>query len=224
MNEFHVYSKHRSIYSDVIQHSEAVLDIFVNTLEHDNSFDLTHLILKHARSCESDTCPVQSRYVGLFPIIITKATSYLKKPHELPYSLLICMIDLVKNDVSQIPIKTLQQFIQIGCALWTHEKIYQCRKSMELCIRVIAIVSDYDIVLGQIIKYIQLCREHITEQDIDRFKSIEYTEFFHHSQQKFTFDRVTLKLLIELVLSTLSKQGLNANYITAIQHEITGNI
>jgi hypothetical protein len=215
MDNFHIYSKNQAIYLDIIQHDETALD---KTITEALDLELIHLILKHARSCES--CPVQLRYTHLFQIVVSQAAKYLKTPKELPYPLLICMIDLLKNDVSLLTTTTLRQFLTIACAGWHHEKIYVCRKSMELCIRIIPIVSNYDIALDAILAYIQLCRQHIRQQDILRFQSIEYTEFFHHTQ--FAFDRVTCKLLIELILCTCLKQDLNANYITTIQKELSG--
>lgn len=231
---FNNYRKNRTIYSDIIQHSHAsenTLDQFINAfpnkdpLQEQSDLDLLHLILKHARSCELETCQTRSKQKDLFQLVIDSALPYVNSPHDLPYPLLICMIDIVKNDVSHSLNKaTLKSFLMIGCTLWNHPKIYQCRKSMELCTLIIPLVPNDENVLKEVLKYIQLCRKHIRQEDINRFKSIEYTEFFYQPRKEdgFTFDRVTLKLLIELILCICLKR--DSRHISAIQKETEGKI
>lgn len=219
MNDFHIYNKNRAIYLDIIQHSatsETTLDTFIANFynkEDTSDFDLLHLILKHGRNCQE--CNVEMRYTELFPLVINNVN---KEP---PYPLLICMIDLLKNDITLLDTSTLHSFLETACLQWTHRKIYQCRKSMELCTLLAPVVHTDVVLLNAILAYIHLCRQHISQQDIDRFKSIDYTEFFFSSDSsRFTFDRVTCKLLIELVLCTLLKQDLNLNYINTIHKQI----
>ncbi|KAI9484099.1 MAG: hypothetical protein EXX96DRAFT_594560 [Benjaminiella poitrasii] len=94
----------------------------------------------------------------------------------------------------------------IACSLWNHDKIYMCRKSMELCYRLVPLMGDDISYLAQnVIQYIRQVRFVISVNDLERMRSSEYTEFFYNDSSSITFDRGTIKTLIQIILLLIRK-------------------
>ncbi|KAI8094990.1 uncharacterized protein B0P05DRAFT_449446, partial [Gilbertella persicaria] len=90
--------------------------------------------------------------------------------------------------------------------LWWHEKVYMCRKSMELSYRMIPYIENDEPIITNVIRYIEDVSHCFKQQDLDRFQSIEYTEFFYTPTiNTMTFDRETIKRLIQIIMALFLK-------------------
>jgi hypothetical protein len=196
MTDFDIFQKNHEFYITYTQHtSQSIHQLqnrinnfhLLNNRQQQHELDLYHLILKHNRHC--DSCPNQVLLLHNFIVQLVTANGITC------YSLLKCMLGLVKNNC--LDQATLQQFLSLSCELWQHAQIYMCRKSMELCRRVIPLVKDTDMIVPYIIKHITKCRKNMTRDDIQRMQAPEYTEFFFHKGE---WDRECCKLLVQIVL------------------------
>ncbi|KAI8063137.1 hypothetical protein BDF21DRAFT_347497 [Thamnidium elegans] len=131
------------------------------------------------------------------------------------------MIDLVKNN-NQLDKNTLHQFITLTCHLWQHKNIYVCRKSIELCKRILPLLPDAAVILPQVVQYIEICQTVLTRQDIIRMQSPEYTEFFYNSPDCFTFDRECIKLMIQIMLSLFLYHPQHESILLAAMKDVHG--
>lgn len=191
MSQFLVFKRNQDFYSDVIQHAKTSTDELKRRIDAflpiDSELDLYHLILKHGRGCDYPQCAANVHFHAMQHLLITVSHT--------SYSLLVCRIDLVKNSPFSLSQDTLHAFFSFASPLWLHEKMYMRRKSMELCKRVIPLLEDMDI--APIIHYIHTCRQTMT-LDMEKFQSLEYTEFFDTTA---SMDRECIKLLIQIILS-----------------------
>ncbi|GAA5807796.1 hypothetical protein MFLAVUS_001175 [Mucor flavus] len=201
MKDFITYHENYSLYQKVIHHEKSAIDqcnqriIQASKVPTDHELDFYHWILKHVRACEESQCYQLGQAIQ--DVILHILSS---QPQINSCSLLVCMIDLVKND-NQLDKNTLHQFISLTCHLWQHKKIYMCRKSIELCKRILPSLPEAAVILPQVVQYIVTCQTVLTRQDIAQMQSPEYTDFFYNSPGCFTFDRECIKLMIQIVLS-----------------------
>jgi hypothetical protein len=213
MAEFQIYNENHQFYLDIQQHKRVTfsqLEKRINSFDKldelykQHELDLYHLILKHARAChleEPSACAAQRNFTHLQRLILSILSSITLPPS---YSLLICLLDLVKNSPLSLSNETLHLFLSTTYPLWQHEKICMCRKSMELCKRIIPLLEKDDdrLLLPCTIKYIYNCKENVTRGDIERITSHEYTEFsYTPATNAMVFDRECIKLLIQIILN-----------------------
>lgn len=177
-----------------------------------SDLDLIHSILKHERACGSSlssACAARIFYPQLAQLVIDQTND---KKTTLSYSLLVCMIDLVKHD-SLTPSQSMH-FIAMASSLWSHHKIYTCRKSMELCCRLVSRMPSIEgTFIDRIVAYIRQCRTHMTRLDVDKIRSPDYTEFFFEdtpSSSAMVYDRSTIRWLIQTTFAVLLKQGVDS--------------
>ncbi|KAI7903592.1 uncharacterized protein BX663DRAFT_507017 [Cokeromyces recurvatus] len=209
MNSFDIYSKNREIYDKFIRHSSEsnrVLEnkLFefykLNEIEQNYELDFFHLIFKHARAC--DDCAMQTSITQLSQLVV----DLVLNQRRTSYPLLICMIDLVKSN-DTLSHSTLNQFMSVACSLWNHDKIYMCRKSMELCYRLIGLIQDdSSYIIQNVIKYIRHYRLIMNRDDLENMRLPDYTEFFNDGCHASTFDRGTIKLLVQIILRLFLKK------------------
>lgn len=217
MTDFNVYNENQQFLLNIRQHKKETISPLQDRIVKcyditdkrrlQDELDLYHLILKHGRGCDlepSSACPAQHCFPQLEQMILRTfdfATVILKQ--QVTYSMLICLLDVVKNSPLSLSTEWLHQLLFSSYDLWQHEKIYMCRKSMELCKRIIPLLEKDDdrLLLPCIIKYIRNCRSNMSRADIERIQAHEYTEFFFTSttNQKMIFDRECIKLLIQIV-------------------------
>ncbi|KAL9547347.1 hypothetical protein MBANPS3_006206 [Mucor bainieri] len=174
--------------------------------------DLIHSILKHDRACGSSfssACAAQIFYPQLAQLVIDQTHD---QKTTLSYSLLVCMIDLVKHDGSLTRLQSMH-FISVASPLWSHHKIYICRKSMELCYRLVSrMPSVDDMMVDSVVSYIRQCRRHMTRLDVDKIRSPDYTEFYFDGDapSAMVFDRSTIRWLIQIIFAILLKQDVDS--------------
>lgn len=232
--DFDQYHKNQQILSQITRHTTSSIKILQTKIvqwndstekELEKDLDLIHFIFKHGRACSSSfysACAAQLLYPQLAQLIINQAND--EKITTLSYSLLICMIDLIKHDsLSSFSTSQSIQFISIACPLWSHHKVYICRKSMELCCRLLSRINDNEssIIVDKLILYIQQCRAQMTRADIEKIRSHEYTEFYFNSDNSSTMvhDRSTIRWLIQIIFAVFLKQA--ENHLSLIK-EIKG--
>ncbi|CEP06847.1 hypothetical protein [Parasitella parasitica] len=220
--DFDLYQQNQQTLSQVIRHTTSSIKIlqtrivqWTNATEKEiqADLDLIHLIFKHARACCSSfasVCAAQNLYPQLAQFVLDQTND--GKTTAPSYSLLVCMIDLVKRD-SLFPLSSsqLHNFVAIASPLWSQRKIYMCRKSMELCYRLMSSVIDNDhgsIIVNNVILYIRQCRTHMTRADVERIRSDEYTEFYFNGSDTLPmiYDRTTFKWLVQIIFAVFSKQ------------------
>ena len=201
MTDFVLFQKNRKYYKQLTYHSKDVrveitkrVNQFntLNAIEQQHELDLYHDLLKHARAC--DGCIVALERIEQLLI-----KDILPNTQTVSYPLLVCIIDIVKNGQCTIDATTQWDILNLTLDLWRHDKVYMCRKSMELCKRMIPLLESGNDLLLHILDYIKLCSSHITQHDLERFQSIEYTEFFHTFS--IPFDRECIKLIVQITLA-----------------------
>ncbi|PHZ13656.1 uncharacterized protein RHIMIDRAFT_280089 [Rhizopus microsporus ATCC 52813] len=205
MNRFQVYAHRCQILENIQKHTEKSIGLILDIIKEDkgavedDDFDLLHKILKHIRSCEHQQCAPKQLAQEIRSFVLSQLR-YYKKPN---YPLLVCLLDLVKNN----SLDDTGWLIGLGCTLWYENSIYIVRKAMELCLRAQEKIDKAESTLfTNVIQYISSCQQHITAQDITRFRSYEYTEFFYTEVNRvMTCDRECFRLLAQIVLSLLSK-------------------
>jgi len=230
MMDFDQYQENQQILSLITAHTaSSVKKLKAKLVQWNNStekeiesdLDLIHPILKHHRACGSSfssACAAQIFYPQLALLVIDQTNDKT----TLPYSLLMCMIDLVKDD-SLTALQSMH-FISLASPLWSHHKIYICRKSMELCYRLVSrMESVQDTILDRVISYIRQCRTHMTRLDIEKIRLPDYTEFyFDDVVSTMVYDRSTMRWLIQIILEVLLKQDVGS--IQTLIAEIKGKI
>ncbi|KAI8990811.1 hypothetical protein BDF20DRAFT_3794 [Mycotypha africana] len=106
--------------------------------------------------------------------------------------------------------------MKFSVPLWTHKKIYICRRSIEICYRIMALNKginerDVSVVLDAILDYIEDCKKKMTK---DGFLSAikfdieeEYTDFYQFPAEITTdavvMDRVTVKLMAQTLFALM---------------------
>lgn len=235
MADFSIFKRNNDFYIEITQHSaNAYLELenrvkkfhSLNEREQQHELDLYHKILKHERACEEDSCPVVAGQCEPIQILIvediipnTRAIS--------SYSLLICMIDIIKNHPLTLDHHKQKMFLSLACDLWQqHEKIYVCRKSLELCNRIIPLLSAEDAqqMLSHVVHYLRTCRNNLTEKEVDRLRSLDHTDFFYTPLANMTCDKECIKLITQITLSLFlyhpmdKDDAINKEFIS----EITG--
>ncbi|KAG0750223.1 hypothetical protein G6F62_002725 [Rhizopus arrhizus] len=200
MNAFQVYAHHNEIYLHVKQHTDNSQKWIVQLISKQKAdqydLDLLHKILKHTRSCH--LCPAKQLMEEIKSFILSQLDISTQKP-TLP--LLVCLMDLVKNHALACD----HWLIEMACSLWYEPSINTVRKAMELCRRVQDRLEEADVTLvTHILRYISHCQSSLDMQDIDRFRSGEYTEFFY-TPTSIVCDRECIKLLVQIILSLLFK-------------------
>ncbi|KAI9259051.1 hypothetical protein BY458DRAFT_517622 [Sporodiniella umbellata] len=193
MNAFEIYCQQSNQYLDIKQHTEKsekiVLDLLSLRSPKEHDLDFLHKILKHARSCPKP-CPTKQ--------LTAEIRSFLLSQLDAPsLSLTVCLIDLIKNDA----LGDYGQIIDWGCKLWENRPVYMVRKAMELCQRAQDKSPLNPNLVVQITQYITQCQSF--SKDIERFQSVEYTEFFHTPET--SYDRQSIQKLVQNILSVLSK-------------------
>lgn len=211
MTNFFTFKKNNDFYIEITQHSQNVYLALENRVkrfhslndrEQQHELDLYHKILKHERACEEVSCTVVTKKCE--PIRTLIIEDILPNTRVLSsYSLLICMIDIIKNHPFTLECNTQRKLLSLTCDLWQHEKIYFCRKSLELCKRTIPLLSAENAqqILPHVIQYTRACRNNLTEMDIDRLRSLDHTDFFHTPLAKMTCDKECIKLITQITLS-----------------------
>jgi hypothetical protein len=220
--DFNQYHKNQQILSQITRHTTSSIKILQTKIvqwndstenELEKDLDLIHFIFKHSRACSpsfSSNCAAQLLYPQLAQLIINQTDD--EKITMLSYSLLICMIDLIKHDsLSPLPTSQSLRFISIACPLWSHHKIYICRKSMELCYRLLSRINDNEsgIIVDKLILYIQKCHARLSRADVEKIRSHEYTEFYFNGDNlsMMVYDRSTIRWLIQIIFALFLKQG-----------------
>lgn len=201
MTDFNTYHENYTLYTQIIHHEKTAINkclqrVRSSVIITDHELDFYHWILKHVRACDEEPeCEILGQ-------VVQKRIQDILGVHQKvvnSYPLLVCIIDIVKND-TLLDNDTLYQFVSLTCHLWQNEKIYMCRKSMELCKRILPIIPDTQVILPSVIHYIKTCKTVLTRQDIIKMRSPDYTEFFHHPTHHFTFDRECIKLIIQIII------------------------
>lgn len=217
--DFDHYQQQQQLLSHITAHTacsikklEAKLIQWSNSTEKEVESDLglIHSIFKHNRTCGSSfssACAAQMLYPQLAQLVIDQTND---NKTSLSYSLLMCMIDLVKHD----SLTTLQSmhFISMASPLWSHHKVYICRKSMELCYRLVSrMLSVKGAIIDRVISYIHQCRVHMTRLDVEKIRSPDYTEFyFDDTPSAMVYDRSTIRWLIQIIVAILLKQDMSS--------------
>lgn len=211
MADFSTFKRNNDFYIEIAQHSpNAYFELenrvknfhSLNEREQQHELDLYHKILKHERACEEDSCAVVASQCEPIQTLILK--DILPNTRVITsYSLLVCMIDIIKNHPLALEHHTQRMFLSLTCDLWQHEKIYLCRKSLELCNRIIPLLSAEDAqqILSPVVQYLRTCRDYLTEQDIDRLRSLDHTDFFYTPLTNMTCDKECIKLITQITLS-----------------------
>ncbi|KAK4515058.1 uncharacterized protein ATC70_002668 [Mucor velutinosus] len=216
--DFYHYQQQQQLLSHITAHTASSIKKLETRLvqwnsstekEVESDLDLIHSILKHDRACGSSyssACAAQIFYPQLAQLVIDQT----HKKSRLSYSLLMCMIDLAKHD----SLTTLQSmhFISVAIPLWSHHKIYICRKSMELCYRLVSrMPSIEDGIVDRVISYTGQCRMHMTRLDVEKIRSPDYTEFyFDDTPSAMVCDRSTIRWLIQIIFVVLLKQNVDS--------------
>jgi hypothetical protein len=230
MDSFMIYQRNNDIFLKIIQHSPESNSLLRDKIKRktrgeseQDLLDFFHLVLKHARTCSlTSVCASHIHSKALNALILRKISQSANASKSPPYPLIVCMIDLVKNDPSILTAPVQKQFIQIACPLWQHESIYMRRKSMELCSRIIPLVDDVDVFIDSLKKYIDQCRQTMTQDDLELMRSDEYTEFFHDNTKN--FDRETIKHAVHMTLKILLNPNVQKTPFYTLEKRIRGKL
>ncbi|KAI8639607.1 hypothetical protein BD408DRAFT_445883 [Parasitella parasitica] len=223
--DFDRYQQNQQILSQVTRHTTSSIKILQTRVAQWNNatvkemqadLDLVHFIFKHGRACCSSfasACAAQILYPQLARLVLDQTND--KKTTALSYSLLVCMVDLVKQDsLFSLTSSQLLKFITMASPLWLHHKIYICRKSMELCYRLLYHAIDDNqgsIIVNSVVLYIRQCRIHMTRADVEKIRSHEYTEFYFNyfngvDTLPMIYDRTTITWLVQITFALFLKQ------------------
>lgn len=226
MNSFTIYQRNNALYQKIIQHLPESKHLLNNKMRRrargeseEELLDFYHLVLKHARACSLTSVCAAHLYSKPLIVRILEFVDASKTP---TYPLIVCMIDLVKNDPGILTEPIREQFLQIACPLWQHESIYMRRKSMELCSRIAPYADTVVVFIECLKKFIDQCQQTMTRDDVERLRSEEYTEFFHHNENTEGFDRETIKLAVQMTLKILLNPNIKSQPFDMLGRRITG--
>jgi hypothetical protein len=225
MDHYLIYQRNNDIYLNIIQHMPESSDLLLDKIKKETReeseqdlLDFLHLILKHARSCSlTSVCASHLHSKALIAFILQKVSTASSNP---PYPLIICMIDLVKNDPTILTTIVQQQFLQLASPLWHHESIYVRRKSMELCSRMIPYADNLQIYIDNLKQFINQCQKTMTKDDLKLMCSDEYTEFFYNTAK--CFDRETIKIAVHMTLKILLNPNVQQDQFGSLKKKVLG--
>ncbi|KAI8386895.1 hypothetical protein BD560DRAFT_452473 [Blakeslea trispora] len=89
---------------------------------------------------------------------------------------------------------------------WWDKRIYMCRKSMELCNRMIPLTSKSNEIATSLIQYLHDLSGCLTREIVIQFNQADYTEFAYQPvDSQLTLDRETIKLTVQMIIGLLLK-------------------